>query len=72
MLSVVDLTSNAWIFAIFLAAMLVRLIIKDRIALRMFNKALEDTEPAERPKIIHAMRGLIGRNMPSQPPDDKE
>lgn len=72
MFSVVDLTSNAWIFGVFVIAMVVRLIVKDRIALRMFNKALEGTDPAERPEIIHEMRGLIGRGTPSQPSSDKE
>jgi hypothetical protein len=52
--------------------MVVRSIVKERIALRMFIKAIEDTEPGERPKIIRAMRGLIGRGRPSEPSDDKE
>lgn len=71
MLSIVELAADAWIPAVFVLALVVRLIVRDRIALRMFTKAMEDTTPAERPDIIHALRGLIGRGTPPRQPDDE-
>lgn len=67
MLSVLEHASNAWILAVLAIGLMVRQIVK----LMMFKAAIKNSEPAERPRIIHAMRGLIGRGGPSQS-DDKE
>lgn len=67
MLSILEHTSNAWALAILAIGLMVHPLVK----LMMFKAAIRNSKPAERPKIIHAMRGLIGRGAPSQP-DDKE
>lgn len=46
-------------------------IVHQIVRLMMFKAALRNSKPAERPQIIKAMRGLIGRGLPSRP-DDKE
>lgn len=70
MSAIVD-AGNVWLLAVLAAATVTRLILKDRIAMRMFTKAIENSTPAERPKIIQAMRGLIGQNPPSRAPDEE-
>jgi hypothetical protein len=60
-------TSNPWLFGALAGALVVRQVVK----LMMFKAALRNSNPAERPKIIHAMRGLIGRGTSARS-EDKE
>lgn len=71
-LPIAELSSNAWVLAVLSVVLLARSIIRHRFMHKMLTAALDGTKPADRPKIILAMRGLIGRGGPSEPPDDKE
>ncbi|WP_406633711.1 hypothetical protein [Amycolatopsis sp. WGS_07] len=57
--------TNAWVLLALTAGLIVRQLVK----LLMFRAALKNSRPSERAKIIHAMRGLIGK---PPPPDDKD
>ncbi|MGW7535833.1 hypothetical protein [Amycolatopsis sp. NPDC054798] len=67
MASLFEHTSNAWILIALTAGLIVRQVVK----LMMFRAAIKNSRPAERAKIILAMRGLIGRGTSSRP-DDKD
>lgn len=67
MLSVLEHTSSIWV----LAMLAIGTIVHQVVRLMMFKAAIRNSKPAERPQIIKAMRGLIGRGLPSRP-EDKE
>ncbi|MFD5249481.1 hypothetical protein ACFWIW_33375 [Amycolatopsis sp. NPDC058340] len=64
---ILEHATNAWAIII----PVIGLIVHQLIRLMMFKAAIKNSKPAERPKIILAMRGLIGRRSTSQL-DDKE
>ncbi|MFI5557708.1 hypothetical protein ACIA2T_00390 [Amycolatopsis japonica] len=64
---VLEHAANAWTIII----PVIGLIVHQLIRLMMFKAAIKNSKPAERPKIILAMRGLIGRRSTAQL-DDKE
>jgi hypothetical protein len=66
-LSVLEHTSSVWALAVVVLGTIVHQLVK----LLMFKAALRNSKPAERPPIINALRGLLGRGAPSQT-DDKD
>lgn len=67
MTSVLEHTSSVWVLAMLAIGTIVHQIVR----LMMFKAAIRNSKPAERSEIIKAMRGLIGRGLPSRP-EDKE
>ncbi|MEU0790664.1 hypothetical protein ABZ342_11400 [Amycolatopsis sp. NPDC005961] len=67
MLSVLEHPSSGWVLAMLAIGTVVHQIVR----LMMFKAAIRNSKPAERPQIIKAMRGLIGRGLSSRT-DDKE
>ena len=67
MLALLERASSGWVLAVVAIGLIVRQVVK----FMMFRTALKNSSPGERPQIIDAMRGLIGRAAPVKH-EDKE
>ncbi|WP_206788712.1 hypothetical protein [Amycolatopsis sp. MtRt-6] len=63
MLSVLEHSSSVWVLAVVVLGTIVRQLVR----LLMFKAALRNSKPAERPAIITALCGLLGRGALRKP-----
>ena len=63
MLSALEHTSSVWALAVVVLGTVVHQLVR----LLMFRAALRNSKPAERPAIIHALGGLLGRGALRKP-----